>query len=661
MSINGKMNLGERIEDYRILEPLGKGGFAHVFKALCLNTGIFVAIKMIDKKAMLERNMEARVRQEVIIHSQVKHSSILELYAFFEDDKCVYLVLELARHGELQRFLRSLGRTMSETEAAGVMKQVVAGLLYLHSHKIIHRDLSLSNLLLMDDRHVKIADFGLAIQLVVPDERHVTLCGTPNYMSPEVASRTAHGPPADVWSVGCMLYTLLVGHPPFSTSATTMTLNRVVTSPCQIPEYLSSEAKDLLNRLLEKCPEERIPLEEIPEHPFMRKNHPLASLFHQSVDSGFGNTVESQKSRKILSGPAHFPPEKHFRPPLEATRSAPSESSRMTGFIHSYKANSLEYLAPSTPRGILSNPEVKKWQSSRGKCLTIPRISTKRLQPTRHTTKSAIFHILTTGEVTVETVRQRTLGECVTEVYRISSDGERITLYRPQNGSVPVREEPPEIPPNGPDDIFTYENFPEVHWKKYKHAACFVDLVRVKTPKVTYYSPQAKCQLMETLTDFEALFYNGSSVTRNGETSFRIRSNGTLKTDKTIEDLTESEKWLWEHSEECFKHCLELEKILQRINTGECFPVIVGRRPGNSTVNSPSVSRTPNLSAVSTLSTTQRHPHALRTLQNWSNSQEKDFHADRFQQNSQTRPMRHHYLENSDQTPFSTRPMRLMR
>uniref|UniRef100_A0A1B0D9N0 Protein kinase domain-containing protein n=1 Tax=Phlebotomus papatasi TaxID=29031 RepID=A0A1B0D9N0_PHLPP len=102
----------------------------------------------------------------------LKHPSILELYAFFEDENCVYLVLELARHGELQRFLRNLGRTMSETEAAGVMKQVVAGLLYLHSHRIIHRDLSLSNLLLMDDRHVKIADFGLAIQLVAPDERH---------------------------------------------------------------------------------------------------------------------------------------------------------------------------------------------------------------------------------------------------------------------------------------------------------------------------------------------------------------------------------------------------------------------------------------------------------------------------------------------------------
>lgn len=410
--------------------------------------------------------MEKRVRQEVIIHSQLKHSSILELYAFFEDENCVYLVLELARHGELQRFLRNLGRTMSETEAAGVMKQVVAGLLYLHSHRIIHRDLSLSNLLLMDDRHVKIADFGLAIQLVAPDERHVTLCGTPNYMSPEVASRSSHGPPADVWSVGCMLYTLLVGRPPFATPATTMTLNKVVTSPCQMPNYLSPEATDLLNRLLQKDPSERIALDAIPEHPFMLKTHPLASLFQQSVDSGFANTSDSQKSTNRPRKSPYTPsPRKTHQNTLEATQSAPTEgiSGRLCGLTHT-QGGSLELLP--TLKGVLS--DLDRWRSTPEKSLDVSLLNTKRLQATRHSTKSVIFHILKSGEVTVEFIRTRTLGECVTQVCRISGDGARIVVYQPQGGSAPVREEPPDIPPSGPDGVFTHSNLPEIHWKKYR-------------------------------------------------------------------------------------------------------------------------------------------------------------------------------------------------
>uniref|UniRef100_A0A1B0CQV8 Serine/threonine-protein kinase SAK n=2 Tax=Lutzomyia longipalpis TaxID=7200 RepID=A0A1B0CQV8_LUTLO len=658
MSVNGKMSLGERIE----------GGFAQVYKALCLATGLFVAIKMIDKRVMLERNMENRVRQEVVIHSQLKHPSILELYTFFEDDNCVYLVLELARHGELQRFLRSLGRTMSEMEAAAVMKQVVAGLLYLHSHRIIHRDLSLSNLLLMDDRHVKIADFGLAIQLMAPDERHVTLCGTPNYMSPEVASRTSHGPPADVWSVGCMLYTLLVGSPPFATAATTMTLNRVVTSPCQMPSFLSAEATDLLQRLLQKDPSERIALDDILQHPFMQKTHPLASLFQQSIDSGFANSSDNHKSTQR--------PRRPHSNALEATQSAPSEatSGRFLGLM-SKQGGSLESL--STNRVILSDHD--RWRTPE-KRLDVPALSTRRLQATRYTTKNVVFHILQSGEVTVEFIRARTLGECVTQVCRISGDGQRIVVYSPQGGAVPVREEPPEIPPNGPEGIFNLENLPEIHWKKYKYAARFVDLVRAKTPKVTYYSQHAKCQLMETLVDFEAMFYSGGSVVRNGENGAKIRnsSNGVVVTDKGGGNLGETEKWMWEHSEECFRHCCELERILQRVTTGECFPAIVGRRPTNSHRDSNSLPRTPNLSNLSSFAmgmsstTSQRHPQALRTIQNWGNGQEKQdfggFHVvgetqpfDRHHQQA-VRPMRQqNYMENTDQTPLSSRPMRLMR
>lgn len=156
--------------------------------------------------------MVNRVRQEVTIHSRLDHPSILKLYAFFEDTDFVYLVLELCENGELQRYLKSLGHPLSEDETREVMNQLMDGMLYLHSHNILHRDLSLANLLLTRDMKIvrnsisksvfctfffteylfdfllqRIADFGLATQLTRPDEKHMTMCGTPNYISPEAS------------------------------------------------------------------------------------------------------------------------------------------------------------------------------------------------------------------------------------------------------------------------------------------------------------------------------------------------------------------------------------------------------------------------------------------------------------------------------------------
>lgn len=127
--------------------------------------------------------MAERVHQEVEIHSQMKHPSVLELFTYFEDADHVYLILELCRNGELQSYLKKRGH-LSEDEARHFLRQIVQGLLFLHSRNVLHRDMTLSNLLLTEDNHIKISDFGLATRLTRPDEKHVTMCGTPNYISP---------------------------------------------------------------------------------------------------------------------------------------------------------------------------------------------------------------------------------------------------------------------------------------------------------------------------------------------------------------------------------------------------------------------------------------------------------------------------------------------
>jgi serine/threonine protein kinase len=166
---------------------------------------------------MKAAKMSQRVANEVELHWQLHHSSILELLNYFEDSKYVYLVTELCEKGELFRFMQKHRpeKKFSEQEAVYLMKQIMIGLKYLHSHSIIHRDLKLSNLLLTDDFKVKIADFGLAVRLNDKNGEQQTLCGTPNYISPEVVQRQPYGLSTDIWSLGCMLVTMLTGCPPF--------------------------------------------------------------------------------------------------------------------------------------------------------------------------------------------------------------------------------------------------------------------------------------------------------------------------------------------------------------------------------------------------------------------------------------------------------------
>ncbi|XP_069834687.1 serine/threonine-protein kinase PLK4 isoform X2 [Dendropsophus ebraccatus] len=312
-------SIGGRIEDFKVLNLLGKGSFACVYRAQSINTGIEVAIKMIDKKAMQRVGMVQRVRNEVEIHCQLKHPSILELYNYFEDNNYVYLILEMCHNGEMNRYLKNRKKPFTEKEARHFMEQIVKGMLYLHSHGILHRDLTLSNLLLSSDMNIKIADFGLAAQLKLPNEKHFTMCGTPNYIAPEIATRSAHGLESDVWSLGCMLYTFLVGKPPFDTDTVKNTLNKIVLADYEMPSFMSREAKDLIFQLLRKNPADRLSLSSVLDHPFMTGYSSSTcddmGAVEDSIDSGHatistGYTGSSGVSvsgrlqeKRILSGP----------------------------------------------------------------------------------------------------------------------------------------------------------------------------------------------------------------------------------------------------------------------------------------------------------------------------------------------------------------------
>lgn len=297
------MPANESIKDYDVYSQLGKGGFAQVYLAKVKQTQQDVAIKMIDKKKMKAARMVTRVKEEVAIHSRLKHPSILELYSFFEDEHYVYLVLELCEKGEMLHHLKT--RTpLNEDEARHFLKQIVDGMIYLHSHNILHRDLTLSNLLLTRDMNIKISDFGLATQ-INDDKKHMTMCGTPNFISPEIVERKGHGLEADVWSLGCMMFTFLTGKPPFDTEGIRNTLNKVMQGEFAMPQHITVEAQDLIRCLLQKNPHDRIPLTKVLEHPFMTKGHLSSQPHCTSTSSSQSHNSNSSSSSSSMSRASH--------------------------------------------------------------------------------------------------------------------------------------------------------------------------------------------------------------------------------------------------------------------------------------------------------------------------------------------------------------------
>ncbi|UJR26570.1 hypothetical protein I4U23_007891 [Adineta vaga] len=316
------MWLDETISHYELSRELGRGGFATVREARRKADSRLVACKIVERKKLEQANIHHRhvipssrsvslldrLNAEITIHHQVKHNNIVELLNYFYDDQSVYLILELCSGGDLERYLKEK-KSFTEAETQHIVKQVVDGLVYLHSHGIIHRDIKLSNLLLTETSEVKIADFGLAKKIqLARDQNNETMCGTPNYISPEIASRAPHSFATDVWSLGILITTLLTGHPPFDTDTVHGTLSKVTHEKYELPTTFSEEAQDLVNSTLRKTAELRPSIIEIRDHPFFSKDfsrsfQPNSFRFaswgfavDRSHDSGFVDNVGQQRS-----------------------------------------------------------------------------------------------------------------------------------------------------------------------------------------------------------------------------------------------------------------------------------------------------------------------------------------------------------------------------
>ena len=274
--------------DYTIQKCLGKGGFGVVYEATDDDSGEHVAVKVLEISQSWQRD---RVKQEIKVHARLSHPSIVGMITAYWDKKDrIYIVLEYCSGGDLNRFCRERG-AVGEAEARDMFIQVAEGVAYLHKHSISHRDLSLGNILLTADGKCKICDFGLAVEM--RGQTQTTMCGTPNAMSPQVASHKPYdGEGNDIWGLGVIMYTLLVGKNPFDDGKVKSTLDNVQYQNPEFPPTMSDAAIGFCNGMLQKDLGKRFSLQTILEHPFLQPSTPYSSLL-TSADSGFGTQSSS--------------------------------------------------------------------------------------------------------------------------------------------------------------------------------------------------------------------------------------------------------------------------------------------------------------------------------------------------------------------------------
>ncbi|CDO68443.1 hypothetical protein BN946_scf184704.g6 [Trametes cinnabarina] len=249
---------------------LGEGGFARVYEVQDAR-GHRSACKVVTKSSLKTKKAKTKLYAEIKIHKSLEHPNIVRFQDCFEDDANVYMTLELCHNGSLMDMLRRRKR-FTEPEARYFMVQLIGACHYMHNHQVIHRDLKLGNIFLDRNMNVKVGDFGLAALIESPGERKKTICGTPNYIAPEVLFDTANGHSfeVDTWSTGVILYTLVVGRPPFQTKDVKAIYKRIRDNEYEFPadRVVSRLVQELVQQILTPDPQQRPSLHDIVEHPW---------------------------------------------------------------------------------------------------------------------------------------------------------------------------------------------------------------------------------------------------------------------------------------------------------------------------------------------------------------------------------------------------------
>jgi len=272
---------GEFLDKYKRGKELGKGGFSIVYQCTSNDDGEEYAVKVIDKEAL--KDDIKLLQREVQIMKKVSHNNILKLHEIYEDETRVFIVMELVSGSEL--FDRIVDKGFyNEKYSKNIVRQILSAVAYLHEQGIAHRDLKPENLLCSgegDDEVVKIADFGLS-KIFNEEDKLVTSCGTPGYVAPEVLLCESYDKGVDMWGIGIITYVLLAGYPPFYADEDTAMFERIMNCDYDFDDEcwddVSELAKDFIQKLLVKDPQQRMTAEEAIEHAWLTTESPDTPL-----------------------------------------------------------------------------------------------------------------------------------------------------------------------------------------------------------------------------------------------------------------------------------------------------------------------------------------------------------------------------------------------
>ncbi|XP_011894322.1 PREDICTED: serine/threonine-protein kinase N3 isoform X2 [Cercocebus atys] len=311
-----------RLQDFRCLAVLGRGHFGKVLLVQFKGTGKYYAIKALKKQEVLSRDeidslyCEKRILEAV---GRTGHPFLLSLLACFQTSSHACFVTEFVPGGDLMMQIHE--DVFPEPQARFYVACVVLGLQFLHEKKIIYRDLKLDNLLLDAQGFLKIADFGLCKEGIGFGDRTSTFCGTPEFLAPEVLTQEAYTRAVDWWGLGVLLYEMLVGECPFPGDTEEEVFDCIVNMDAPYPGFLSVQGLELIQKLLQKCPEKRLgageqDAEEIKVQPFFRTTN-WQALLARTIQPPFVPTLCGPADLRYFEGeftglpPALTPPAPH--------------------------------------------------------------------------------------------------------------------------------------------------------------------------------------------------------------------------------------------------------------------------------------------------------------------------------------------------------------
>ena len=275
---------------------LGKGGFAKCYELKRVDNGRIFAAKIFDKQGLANGRSKKKLINEIKIHKKLNNANIVGFEKFFEDKDNVYILLELCSNQTLKELVKRRKR-LNELEVQCYTLQIIRALRYLHNHRIIHRDLKLGNLFLTSKLELKLGDFGLAAKLEYDGQRRKTVCGTPNYVAPEILEKkNGHSYEVDIWSLGVVIYTMLFGIPPFDANDEKIIYKKIKMNSYKFPENIKveSSAKKLISSMLNLDPSKRPSLDAIMEHDFFKIYHSVPLILPVS-------TLSCPLSQKYIS------------------------------------------------------------------------------------------------------------------------------------------------------------------------------------------------------------------------------------------------------------------------------------------------------------------------------------------------------------------------